>query len=84
VWLDAYRAHNAAVREHFRSHPGQFLEFDPTKMREWGPLCELLGRPVPSKPWPHANVTQSDKPWRKAWRRVRRMLGMEMATPDDG
>ena len=54
------------------------------KMREWGPLCEFLGKPVPGAPWPHANVTQSDKPWRSAWRRVRRLLGMEMATPDDG
>ena len=58
--------------------PGQFLEFDPTQMREWGPLCAFLGRPVPSEPWPHANVTQPDKPWRRAWRRVRRVLGMEM------
>lgn len=83
AWLDAYRAHNAAVREHFRDRPGQFLEFDPTQMSEWGPLCEFLGKPVPSEPWPHANVTQSDKPWRSAWRRIRRVLGMEMAASDD-
>jgi hypothetical protein len=83
AWLDAYRAHNAAVREHFRGRPDQFLEFDPTRMREWGPLAEFLGKPVPSEPWPHANVTQSDKPWRSAWRRVRRALGMEIAAPSD-
>ncbi|MGL6224783.1 MAG: sulfotransferase family protein [Steroidobacteraceae bacterium] len=81
AWLDAYRAHNAAVREHFRSRPQQFLEFDPTQMREWGPLCDFLGQPVPSVPWPHANVTTADKPWRSAWRRVRRALGLEMKVP---
>ena len=84
AWLEAYRAHNAAVREHFRSRPDQFLEFDPTRMHEWGPLCEFLGKPVPAEPWPHANVTLSDKPWRSAWRRMRRALGMEMETPEDG
>jgi Sulfotransferase domain len=84
VWLDAYRAHNAAVREHFRGRPGQLLEINPTQMREWGALPGFLDRPEPAAPWPHANATRSDKPWRSAWRRVRRMLGMEMASPDDG
>jgi len=84
VWLDAYRAHNAAVREHFRDRPGQLLEIDPTKMREWGSLPGFLGRPEPAAAWPHANATRADKPWRNAWRRMRRMLGMEMASPDDG
>lgn len=84
AWLDAYRAHNAAVRQHFRSRPDQFFEFDPTQVREWGPLCGFLGTPVPTEPWPHANVTRSDKPWRSAWRRVRRVLGLELAAPDDG
>ena len=83
AWLDAYRAHNAAVREHFRSRPGQFLELDPTRTTTWGPLCEFLGQPVPAGPWPHANVTAADKPWRSAWRRARRLLGIELATPDD-
>jgi hypothetical protein len=78
AWLEAYRAHNAAVREFFASRPQQFMEFDPTRMREWGPLCEFLDRPVPSAPWPHANVTKADKPWRSAWRGLRRALGLEL------
>jgi hypothetical protein len=82
AWLEAYRAHNAAVREHFRSRPGQFLEIDPTQMREWGPLCDFLGHPTPAAPWPHANVTSTDKPWRSAWRGLRRALGMEMKVPE--
>ena len=83
AWLDAYRAHNAAVRAHFRDRPQQLLEFDPTRAREWGPLCAFLGRPVPSQPWPHANVTHPDQPWRSAWRGLRRALGLEPATPGD-
>jgi hypothetical protein len=83
AWLEAYRAHNAAVREFFASRPQQFMEFDPTRMREWGPLCQFLGRPVPSASWPHANVTKADKPWRSAWRSLRRALGMEQKLPED-
>jgi len=82
AWLDAYRAHNAAVREYFQSRPEQYLEFDPTRMREWGPVCEFLAQPVPAQPWPHANASGVDAPWRAAWRRVRRALGMEIETPD--
>jgi hypothetical protein len=77
AWLDAYRAHNAAVREFFALRPQQFMEFDPTRMREWGPLCAFLGRPVPAAAWPHANVTTADKPWRAAWRAVRRAMRIE-------
>jgi hypothetical protein len=83
AWLDAYRAHNAAVREHFASRLHQFIEVDPTAKREWGQLCEFLGRPVPSMPWPHANVTRADAPWRGAWRRLRRALGLERAPPEE-
>lgn len=83
AWLDAYRAHNAAVREHFSHRPSQYLEFDPTKMREWGPLCELLDQPVPSQPWPHANPTRPDQPWRAMWRRLKRGVGIEMRDPGE-
>lgn len=82
AWLDAYRAHNAAVREHFRSRPQQFLEFDPTKVRDWAPLCEFLAARVPERPWPHANVSSADSPWRGAWRRVRQALGLELQATD--
>jgi hypothetical protein len=83
AWLDAYRAHNAAVREHFRSRPQQYIEFDPTQMREWGPLCRFLGQPIPAAPWPHANVTMPDKPWRAAWRSLRSALGLEPKVRSD-
>lgn len=82
AWLDAYRAHNAAVREFFASRPHQYFEFDPTRESGWERLCAFLGAPVPGLPWPHANATQSDRPWRPAWRRFRQALGLEARAPD--
>lgn len=86
AWLDAYRAHNAAVREHFAgSPPGRFLELDPVRNPRWDELCGFLGQPVPDVPWPHANPTKPDAPWRRSWRALRRALGMELPAPgDDG
>jgi hypothetical protein len=81
AWLDAYREHNAEVRQHFRARPQQFFEFDPTQVTDWGPLCAFLGAPIPDRPWPHANVTHGDAPWRRTWRRLRQALGMEISAP---
>ncbi len=61
AWLDAYRAHNAAVRAHFASRPQQYLEFDPTRETSWDRLCAFLGAPVPEAPWPHANPDQAGR-----------------------
>jgi hypothetical protein len=83
AWLDAYRAHNAAVREFFATRPHQFFEFDPTREGGWERLCEFLGAPVPAQPWPHANPTRPDSPWRPAWRRMRQALGFEAREPND-
>eukprot|EP01031_Cornospumella_fuschlensis_P028079 gene28079-33906_t len=49
--LKCFQAHNeAVVRE---CPPDKLLVFD---VKEgWGPLCEFLDKPVPSKPFPHKN-----------------------------
>jgi hypothetical protein len=82
AWLDAYRAHNAAVRDFFASRGQQFFEFDPTREGSWDRLCAFLGAPVPGQPWPHANPTRPDQPWRPLWRRVRRRFGLEPGESD--
>jgi hypothetical protein len=83
AWLDAYRAHNAAVRAHFAGRPQQCFEFDPTRETSWARLCEFLGAPLPGdQPWPHANPTKLDAPWRPLWRSLRRRLGLEASAPD--
>ncbi|MFO1395132.1 MAG: sulfotransferase [Steroidobacteraceae bacterium] len=83
AWLDAYRRHNHAVREFFASRPHQFLEFDPTAGPAWESLCAFLDAPVPSLPWPHANPSRRNLPWRGSWRRLRRALGLEPDLPPD-
>jgi len=83
AWLKAYREHNAAVREHFRSRPHQYFEFDPTADPDWHGLCAFLGAPVPAQPWPHANATRGPRPGRRWWRRLRQLLGMEIAPSRD-
>jgi len=82
AWLDAYRAHNATVREFFASRPHQYFEFDPTREGGWDRLCAFLGAPVPSRPWPHANPTTPDQPWRPMWRKLKQALGLEARAPD--
>ena len=77
AWLDAYRAHNAAVREFFASRGQQYFEFDPTREGGWDRLCAFVGAPAPGIPWPHANPTGTDRPWRPMWRRLRQRLGLE-------
>jgi hypothetical protein len=81
AWLDAYRAHNAAVREFFASRPHQYFEFDPTREGGWDRLCAFLGAPLPSRPWPHANPTTPDQPWRPMWRKLKQALGLEARAP---
>ncbi len=78
AWLDAYRAHNAAVRTHFATAPaGRFLELDLVRRPRWDELCAFLGQPIPDTPLPHANPTRIDRFWRPAWRGLRRLLGFE-------
>ena len=84
AWIDAYRAHNAAVRAHFATAPpGQYLELDLVRRPRWDELCAFLDQPVPLVPLPHANPTRADAPWRRAWRAVRRSLGLEHSLPED-
>jgi Sulfotransferase domain len=84
AWLDAYRAHNRAVREFFATRPAQFLEFDPTREPGWDRLCAFLGAPIPAQSWPHANAGKRNRPWRHLWRGLRRALGLELRLPDPG
>jgi hypothetical protein len=38
---------------------------------------------VPTQPWPHANLTRPDPPWRSAWRGLKRALGLEQGDARD-
>lgn len=58
VMLARYRHHNADVLSYFKDRPGDLLVLEMSKLdsREcWEKLCAFLGKPVPSKPYPHGN-----------------------------
>ncbi len=58
VMIDAFERHNEAVRRTIP--PSRLLEWTPTD--GWEPLCDRLGVPVPSEPFPKANDTNQ---WRE-------------------
>ena len=58
AWLEGYRRHNVAVREHFVDSGARFLLMDITKGDGWKKLCPFLGVPIPSRPFPRANVSR--------------------------
>ena len=71
------------MREFFATRGEQYFEFDPTRRGNWDRLCAFLGAPIPELPWPHANPTRPDQPWRPVWRRLRRSLGIELRDPSE-
>lgn len=52
--IAAYEAHNDYVRKN--ADPARLLEWQATD--GWEPICERLGVPVPSDPFPHTNSTE--------------------------
>jgi len=58
AWLQAYRRHNVAVREHFGDAGGRLLVMDITKGDGWEKLCPFLGVSLPKQSFPRANMSQ--------------------------
>jgi len=52
IFLSRYRRHNVDVLAHFKDRPGDLLIMS---KQEWPALCQFLGHPVPSAPYPHLN-----------------------------
>ena len=53
-WTKHWDQHTASVLSYF-SGRADFLEMDIAAAPSWGPLCKLLARPTPPKPFPWAN-----------------------------
>jgi hypothetical protein len=68
-----YQRHNAEVREYFRNRPADFLDVCWEDGHGWSEVCTFLGRPVPDKPFPHANRS-SNKTARLFWSEARRIV----------
>jgi hypothetical protein len=62
----AYEAHNAEVRASVPAD--KLIDYHPGD--GWEPICDKLGLPVPSEPFPHLNTTDD----------FRAMTGMEPLT----
>jgi hypothetical protein len=58
VMLQRYRQHNRDVREYFANRPEDLLTMEMDRGAGWHELCEFLGQPVPSAPYPHEFATQ--------------------------
>lgn len=50
---DAYRRHNALVREAAAARGRRLLEYEPGA--GWAPLCSFLGLGVPDAPYPRSD-----------------------------
>lgn len=53
--IERYERHNAEVLEYFRDRPDDLLVVDWAAGAGWPELCGFLGKPIPGKPFPHAN-----------------------------
>lgn len=56
-FLQGYRRHIDQVLEYFKDRPADLLVLDLTAGDGWHKLCAFLGKPVPDRPFPKANVT---------------------------
>lgn len=54
-----YERHNAEVAAWFSGRPHQLLTVCWEQGHGWTELCGFLSRPIPSRPFPHANRTPS-------------------------
>ena len=51
--VDRFERHNANVQTYFRNRPNDLLLLDFEKSARWEELCDFLGKPVPSRSFPH-------------------------------
>lgn len=61
AWLAAYRRHNPAIIEYFKSTGKGLLIMDISRGDGWNVLCPFLNKPIPSVPFPHRNKSGPSK-----------------------
>ena len=59
VMLKRYRQHNTEVLQYFKNRPGDLLVLDMEKSHGWPELCQFLGQPIPTVPYPTANKSKN-------------------------
>jgi len=53
LWVDWFNKRNEKVKEMFK---GNFLEYNISEGLGWEPLCNYLGKDIPTEPFPRLNV----------------------------
>jgi hypothetical protein len=53
-YIETYKAYNAQVKEMFEG-TGRLLTVSWMQGQGWGPLCKFLGKPIPTRGFPHLN-----------------------------
>lgn len=80
MFRQACQAHEREVMEYFADRNRELLIMDICSGDGWEPLCEFLGQPVPSLPFPRANVGRAH--WLKKKSRHYLWLGLsKLPTP---
>lgn len=63
TWAEARRAHDDRVQRFFQDKPkSKFLRFSVFEGHGWNELCRFLDKPLPSRPFPHANRARTNEP----------------------
>ena len=55
LFSEAYDRYHEKVERYFQGREGDLLHLDICGGEGWEKLCDFLGKPIPEKPFPHAN-----------------------------
>jgi len=73
AWIERRRRHEREVADYFRDRPDDLLTVDVTRDPDWKPLCDFLGLPVPSRPFPHQQ-SRVKREFRSRWGGLGRLV----------
>jgi hypothetical protein len=73
-YLEVYERHNRTVAAYFAGRPDDFMIMRVGDDDGWSLLCDLLGKPEPSTPYPYQNSERQRRQRRSLVRRLARAL----------
>lgn len=73
-YLEVYERHNRTVAEHFAGRPDDFMILRGGANDGWSSLCDFLGKPEPTTPYPHLNSERERRRRRSLIQRLARAL----------
>jgi hypothetical protein len=73
-YLEVYERHNRTVAAHFKGRPADFMVLRAGADAAWSSLCDFLGKPEPSSPYPHQNSERQRRRSRSLVHRLARAV----------